>query len=135
LAIVLGGFIVQRNLSGPAKPDAKPPRDPSPQPVVIDDIALPAYVILDSAFGEQSQAQRRLVELNRWGYSNTGFFWVPNFKYLSGKPLYQVYVGPFAAEETAVAELCAYNRKMKTVTYGVRLSTEPGRREFRCRGG
>lgn len=134
LLIALGAFVVYRIVSGRPKP--APPEERADSPAtVIDDIALPAYVFFDSAFAKKEQAQQRLVELNRWGYSNTGFFWVPNFKYLSGKPLYQVYVGPFAEKAEAETEICKYNRKLKTITYGVRLSTAPGREEIRCPRG
>ena len=130
LLIALGAFVVYRMVSGRPKP--VPPEPNAGSESVIDDIALPAYVFFDSAFAKKEQAQRRLVELNGWGYSNTGFFWIPNFKYLSGKPLYQVYIGPFAKKAEAEAEICNYNRKLKTITYGVKLSIDPGREEIRC---
>jgi hypothetical protein len=101
---------------------------------VIEDIVLPAYVVLDSVFAEKEQAQRQLVDLGHAGYSNTGFFYIPEFRYLSGAKLYQVYIGPFEQKADAEAAVCAYNRQNDTVTYGLRLSTEPGREEIRCPG-
>ena len=58
---------------------------------VIEDIVLPTYVVLDSAFAEKQQAQRQLVDLGHAGYSNTGFFYIPAFRYLSGAELYQIF--------------------------------------------
>ena len=95
-------------------------------------IQLPAYVVLDSAWETKREAQQRMVELNHSGYNNIGFFWIPDFKYLSGSELYQVYVGPFENLADAKSAICKYDRKFKKVTYGVKLSLKPGREEFRC---
>ena len=95
-------------------------------------IDLPAYVVLDSAWKTEQEAQRRLVALSSKGYSETGFFWIPDFKFLSGKKLYQVYVGPFKDRTNAIEAACQYDKNFQTKTYGVRLSSKPGRDEFRC---
>ncbi len=97
------------------------------------DIKLPAYVICESAYDDIKEAQKRLVELNRLGYSNTGLFWVPDYKYLSGAEKYQVYIGPFNDRNDAIEAICNYkDRKEISADYGVKLSDEPGRLEFRC---
>jgi len=93
---------------------------------------LPAYVITDSAFAEKERAQRRTVELNHAGYSNTGFFWIPNFEYLRGQRLFQVYVGPFRDRDEAVRAICDDDRKLGREAYGILVSTRPGREAFRC---
>jgi serine/threonine-protein kinase len=95
-------------------------------------IPLPAYVILDSAWEKKQEAQKRLVTLNHSGYSNTGYFWIPDFEYLSGAELFQVYIGPFDKRSDAITALCAYEGKFKTTTYGVKLSNKPGREEIHC---
>lgn len=99
---------------------------------VVDNIKLPAYVILDSAWKTMQEAQRRMVTLSHNGYSNSGHFWIPNFKFLSGKELHQVYIGPFHELTDAKSEICKYNNKFNTNTYGVKLSLESGRIEFHC---
>ena len=118
--------------------------DTTPQPSINDErtiegvvsaIELPTYVVLDSAYGEKKAAQQRLVELGHLGYSNSGFFWIPDFDFLSGAELFQVYVGPFADKADALVAICQYNKKLDTTTYGVRLTLKPGREEFRCGDG
>lgn len=104
---------------------------PTP-PVVIDNIELPAYAIMDRAFPTKNEARQRIVELGWKGYSKTGFVWIPNFEYLSGKELYQVYIGPFKDKDEAINALCRYNKEFNMVTYGLKLSDKPGREEFRC---
>ena len=95
-------------------------------------IQLPAYVILDSAWQTEREAQKRMVTLSHNGYNNTGFFWIPDFKFLNGVELYQVYIGPFANITDAKKSVCQYNKRFKVNTYGVKLSLKPGREEVRC---
>jgi len=101
-------------------------------PAVIAGIELPAYVVLDSAWATKDEARRRLVVLSQSGYTNTGFFWIPDFEYLSGKSLWQVYVGPFRTREAALDALRTYNNRFHVSTYALRLSDKPGREELRC---
>lgn len=98
----------------------------------IAGIKLPAFVIIDEAYKKKKDAQRRLVELNHLGYSNTGFFWIPDFEYLSGTELFQVYVGPYTNKSDAQNDICHYNSKFGKITYGVKLSMTPGREVVRC---
>ena len=108
-------------------------RGPAENPPVVEGIRLPAWVITDSAFPEKAAAQRRLVELSHAGFEQTGFFHIPSFRYLSGANLYQVYIGPFREKRRAQRAICAYEKKTgRRDAYGVRLSTLPGRAEFRC---
>lgn len=118
---------------------AEPIAQPQPQPQIdsqsegtVAGIDLPAFAVLDSAWESKGKAQRRLVELGHNGYSNTGFFWIPDFEFLSGAELYQVYIGPFADKSKAIQGVCQYNRKFSKTTYGVKLSVRPGRTEIRC---
>lgn len=111
-------------------PSTKP--EPNSKEGTIWGIPLPAYVILDSAWEKKQDAQKRLVTLSHSGYSNTGYFWIPDFEFLSGAELFQVYVGPFSNRSDAITALCAYEGKFKTTTYGVRLSINPGREEIHC---
>lgn len=117
-----------QNTTGISEPTTRPEAEEG----TIWDINLPAYVILDSAWENKKEAQKRLVSLSHSGYSNTGYFWIPDFKYLSGAELFQVYVGPFTNSSDARNALCAYEAKFKTITYGVRLSNKPGREEIHC---
>lgn len=119
-----------QNTTGISEPAARSDTE-SPEGTIWD-IKLPAYVILDSAWEKKKEAQKRLVSLSHSGYSNTGYFWIPDFKYLSGAELFQVYIGPFANSSDARNALCAYEAKFKTTTYGVRLSNKPGREEIHC---
>ncbi len=95
-------------------------------------IKLPAYVILDSAWKDKKEAQKRLVTLSHRGYSNSGYFWIPDFEFLSGAELFQVYIGPFKQRNDAINALCAYEARFDTTTYGIKLSNEPGREEIHC---
>ena len=108
---------------------------------VIWDIELPAYVITESAFATREQAGTRLAELNNLAltdpyfkqhFNKTGFFWIPDFPYLTGKELYQVYIGPFKEKEAAQAALCDYNEKYNKSSYGLLLTSKPGRDSFFC---
>lgn len=110
-------------------------------PVVIWDIELPAYVITDSAFPTKRQAGERLVELSNLArndkyfeehFNKFGFFWIPDFKYLTNKELYQVYIGPYKNEEDAQKVLCDYKERYNKQSYGILLSDKPGRYDFNC---
>ena len=107
----------------PAIPPARP---------VVWGIELPTYVVLDSAWKTQQEAQVAMVRLSHDGYSNTGFFWIPDFQFLSGMQFYQVYIGPFDTRSEGIAAVCQYNQKFGKTTYGVKLSIQPGREEIRC---
>ncbi len=144
----LGGFVVALNQAGFFTDEAKENgtietrnydnKDISdgnsnqPETIIVSGIDLPAYVVLDSAWETKKEAQRRLVSLNHSGYSNTGYFWVPDFQFLSGAELFQVYIGPFSSKSNAIGALCQYNNKFEKTTYGVKLSHKPGREEIRC---
>ncbi len=99
---------------------------------IISGISLPAYVVLESASETKLEAQARLVKLAHSGINNSGFFWIPDFEFLSGKALYQVYIGPFNNKKKAIQSLCDYQTKFSVSTYGIRLSKKPGREEIRC---
>ena len=109
---------------------------------VIWGIELPAYVLTDSAYETQEEAGRQLAQLNDKGLrdpyfeenfkTKTGFFYIPDFPFLTNKQLYQVYIGPYQDKETAMAALCDYNRKYNRDSYGLLLSIKPGRDHFRC---
>lgn len=133
-AVSSGPVSNDQAIAGAPASATAPPAGIEESASVIEDIALPAYVVLDSAYEQELQAQRRLVDLGHAGHRNTGFFWIPAFRYLSGAQLFQVYIGPFEQAADAQAAVCAYNRQHSTVTYGLRLSTEPGREEIRCPG-
>lgn len=107
----------------------------------IWDIELPAYVITDSAFATEEGAGQRLVELSRRAnndpyfkeeFSNFGFFWIPDFKYLTNKKLFQVYIGPYKNKEDAYEALCDYNKRYNQGSYGILLSDKPGRVDLNC---
>lgn len=91
------------------------------------------YVICVSAYKDKVQAKKRVVELGRKGYNGkSSFLWIPDYDCLSGKNLYQVYIGPYKNIETARKELCEYNRKFETTLYGVKLCHKGNREEFKC---
>ena len=107
----------------------------------IWDIELPAYVITDSAFKTEEEAGQRLAELSRRANNdpyfnekfNFAFFWIPDFKYLTNKKLFQVYIGPYKNKEDVYKALCDYKKRYNPDSYGVLLSDKPGRDDFYCK--
>lgn len=83
------------------------------------------YVILDSAYEQKTGAQKRISQLVAEGYNNkANFLWIPDFDCMSGKEMYQVYVGPYEMKDLK-AELCAFMEKYQKRTYGLFLC-KPG---------
>ncbi len=77
--------------------------------VVVANIELPTYVVLDQTHEDFNDAQQRLIELVQQNFSAIGYYWVPVFE-PNGPPLFQVYLGPFKSRDTALQQLCRYNQ-------------------------
>ena len=90
------------------------------------------FVICESAYEAEEEANKRVIELGWEGYTGRAdYFWIPDLGNLSKAELYQVYIGPFHNESTAKSELCLYNQKYNKITYGVKIY-DGKRYEFRC---
>ena len=105
------------------------------------DIELPAYVITDSAFRTEEETKKRLSELSRQAevddyfranFGNFGYFWIPDFQYLSNREFFQVYIGPYKKREDAYAVLCDYKRRYNSGSYGILLNDKPPIDELYC---
>lgn len=91
------------------------------------------FIICESAYEKKSEAQKRVAKLGERGYNgNAGFIWIPDYDCLTGKELYQVYIGPFNDKEKLKYEICRYNSKYQKNTYAVKLCKEGNREIIRC---
>jgi hypothetical protein len=87
------------------------------------------YVINTSATKKESLAKKGVESLISRGYE-AGYLWIPEYKSLSGKEYYSVYIGPFYSQSDCEKAVEEY-RKIDRKAYALLVSQENKRVEIR----
>lgn len=82
------------------------------------------YFISDNAYLTVKAADHRFKQLKEHGYSNSGYFFIPDYSNLSGKHLYVVYANQFYEKEDCARSLEIYSKENPNA-YCLRASTNP----------
>jgi len=78
------------------------------------------YIISTMAVKDKSNAMVEVEKLKEQGYE-ADYLWIPDFKSLSGKELYTVYIGPFQTQKECEKETEKY-RKINSNAFGLLVS-------------
>ena len=95
-------------------------------------IITPTFVINVAAVKTEKAAQEQVDGLKKQGY-NSGFYWIPDYKSLSGSEYYAVYIGPIDSQKKCEEFIETYRVKNKSA-YAVLLSQQNRRIEIRGLG-
>ncbi len=88
------------------------------------------YVIITGSFVNETYARGYADSINKQGYQNIGYLWIPDYPSLSGKPFYATFIGPYqtyAACENNLRTL----KKTGRFWYGIKVSYDSQRIEIR----
>jgi len=81
---------------------------------------VPFFIISVSSTNDKYTAAEEVVKL-RETYEDVNYLWIPDYKSLSGKELYSVFLGTYTYLPTAMAELMKFKKTNKDA-YGVEVS-------------
>jgi hypothetical protein len=91
--------------------------------------SLPYYVINIESVQSKKEAKQKVDELSSKGY-RSGFLWIPDYRSLSGRESYSIYIGPYLKKSECEIATEKY-RKIYPDAYGVLVSNENKRVEIR----
>ncbi|PLW93917.1 MAG: hypothetical protein C0592_04640 [Marinilabiliales bacterium] len=80
---------------------------PEIDPINDEENKPPYYIIAVKAFAEKDSAILFLEDLRK-KYNNANYLFIPDYKSLSGKEMYQVFLGPYSNEKKVIPALMDY---------------------------
>lgn len=92
-------------------------------------IVTPTFVINVAAVKTEKAAQKQVAVLKQQGYSS-GYFWIPDYKSLSGAEYYSVYIGPITNQKKCEEFVETYRLKNQSA-YATLLDQQNKRVEIR----
>ena len=78
------------------------------------------YIICDSHYKTLEEAKIKIKDLSQYGYRARSF-WIPDMPQLSGRKLFEVYIGPYPTLDEGLAELKKYKRARNKKAYLLNL--------------